>query len=98
VFPEVEEANFISTVQLFSLAFYLFEMVYNCITIKTSGGKKLTTYADILNYYAKNNLFVDFISFFILLIDCTTSLSAMIYLRLFIISKLPQCLEKMEKL
>lgn len=73
-------------------------MVYNCITIKTSGGKKLTTYADILNYYAKNNLFVDFISFFILLIDCTTSLSAMIYLRLFIISKLPQCLEKMEKL
>ena len=95
VFPLVERAKFISTVQLFSLAFYLFEMVYNCVTIKTSGGKKFVSYADILDYYSRNNLIVDSISFLILLIDCTTALNAMIYLRLFIITKLPQCLEKL---
>ena len=81
--------------QLFSLAFYLFEIVYNSVTIKTSGGKRFVSYADILDYYSRNNLVVDSISFLILLIDCTTSLNAMIYLRLFIITKLPQCLEKL---
>lgn len=58
----------------------------------------MVSFADIINYYARNHLAVDSISFFILFIDCTTSMSAMIYLRLFIIAKLPQCLEKMEKL
>lgn len=70
-------------------------MVYNCITVKANAGKKLVTYKEILIYYFQTNMMIDVISFLILLIDCMTSLAEMEYIRLFIIAKLPQCLEKM---
>lgn len=43
-------------------------------------------------------MIIDLVSLTILLIDCSSSIEGMDFLRLFIIAKLPQCLEKMEKL
>lgn len=70
-------------------------MIYNCVTVKANAGKKLVTYEEILMHYFQTNMVIDLISFFILLIDCSTSLPELEYFRLFIIAKLPQCLEKM---
>jgi hypothetical protein len=43
-------------------------------------------------------MLIDLLSLLILLIDCNSSIAAMQYFRLFIVTKLPQCFEKMEKL
>lgn len=53
---------------------------------------------DIIRYYLGRSFWVDVVSFIILLLDITTSLSVMSYLRLFIVFKLPACLGKIEKL
>lgn len=98
VFPEVQEAPVIGSLQYFSLGFYLIEIVYNCLTVRASAGKKLVTYREILEHYLHTNLMVDLISFLILMVDCNTEMPYMEFMRLFIIAKLPQCLEKMEKL
>lgn len=44
------------------------------------------------------SFWVDVMSFIILLLDITTSVNGMSYLRLFIVFKLPACLGKVEKL
>ena len=98
VFNEVQQAPFIGTLQFFSIGFYLLEIVYNCLTVKANAGKKLTTYEEILNYYLRTNMIIDLVSLMILLVDCGSQIEGMDFLRLFIIAKLPQCLEKMEKL
>lgn len=41
---------------------------------------------------------IDLLNLLILLVDYNTNNNVMHYARLFIITKLPQCLEKMEKL
>ena len=98
VFPEISESPFTSGMQNFSIFFYLFEMVYNCVTVKSTGGKKVTSYKEIFRYYSQNNLAIDLISYVILIVDFSTSLEEFLFVRLFIVTKLPQCLEKMEKL
>lgn len=94
----MQEAPFIGTLQFFSIGFYLLEIVYNCLTVKANAGKKLITYEEILNYYLRTNMIIDLVSLMILLVDCSSKIQGMEFLRLFIIAKLPQCLEKMEKL
>lgn len=92
VFPEVQDATFINSLQYFSIGFYLIEMIYNCVTERANAGKKLITFKEILAHYLHTDLMVDLISFLILMVDCTTSMPSMEFVRLFIIAKLPQCL------
>ena len=84
----------LSTLQLGSLFFYLLEIVLNLISIKSEAGKKVVIIEEIVRYYVSRNFWVDVISFFILLLDISTNIQGMSYLRLFIIFKLPACLSK----
>ena len=84
----------LSTLQQGSLFFYLLEIVLNLISIKSEAGKKVVIIEEIVRYYVSHNFWVDVISFFILLLDISTNIEGMSYLRLFIIFKLPACLSK----
>jgi hypothetical protein len=95
VFTQVTyEYSFISILQTGSLAFYFIEICLNFVTVKFSAGKKLSIFKEILEYYIAHNFWVDFISFIILFIDITTNLDFIMYFRLFILFKMPQCFDK----
>ncbi len=64
------------------------------MTVKFANGRKIDVFKDIWIYYLKNNFGVDFISFLILVIDVAFTFQGIGYLRLFVIFKLPQCLDK----
>ena len=70
----------------------------NFVTVKFEEGKKLSTFREIWRFYLKDNVLIDFISLIVLLLDLFFDLQVTIYLRLFIIVKLSQGLEKIEKL
>lgn len=70
------------------------EIILNFISIKYSAGKKIEVIKDIIEYYISQNFWIDFISVVILLTDISTKQTAVTYFRMFIIFKLPQCLDK----
>lgn len=51
VFTEIASVDSVTSLQIFSLSFYLIEIGYNCVTVKTASGKKLTKLSQILMYY-----------------------------------------------
>lgn len=85
-------------IEVISLLFYLTEMVYNALTIKSYAGRKLKTFEEILTHYFQTNLLVDLLNIIILVVDVSSTWTFMNYARLFILTKLPQCLDKIEKL
>lgn len=98
VFPELEHNSFLSFLQIFSIIFYFVEIIYNMLTVRSKAGRKLTTFEEIWSHYWKTNMVIDLLNLLILLMDSNINLQVMNFARLFIITKLPQCLEKMEKL
>lgn len=94
----ISENKILSTLQMSSLLFYLVEIALNLVSIKSEAGKRVEIIEDIIHHYLERSLWVDVASFFILLLDITTNVKGMSYLRLFIIFKLPACLGKIEKL
>ena len=74
--------------------------MYNCLTVKSFAGRKITRVGDILRHYLEEGLVVDLLNMFILIIDVNIEAEgeALLYLRLLIVLKLPQCLSKIEKL
>jgi hypothetical protein len=74
------------------------EIIVNLISIKSEAGKKVVIIEEIIKYYMSRTLWIDLVSFFVLLLDITTNFGMISYLRLFIIFKLPECLHKIEKL
>lgn len=88
----------LSTLQMGSLLFYLIEIILNLISIKSEAGKKIVIIKEIISHYFSKSFMIDIISFFILLLDISTSYPIISVFRLFIIFKLPQCLHKIEKL
>ena len=97
-FKEPRQSTFLASLQVFSLVFYLLEIVYNCVTIKSFGGRKILTLRDIFGHYLQEGLVVDLANLVILLVDVNSEIEALLYIRLFIVLKLPQCLSKIEKL
>ena len=73
-------------------------MVYTSISITSKAGKKLTTLGTIMECYFKEQMGVDVLNVFIIGLDLGVGGRGMDFLRLFIITKVPQGLEKMEKL
>lgn len=73
-------------------------MAYNSVTVKSQAGRRLRTLEDILENYLHTNLVIDVINVLILFMDLNIDSQIIVFLRLFIVTKLPQCLEKMEKL
>lgn len=92
VFDHLKDVPLVHGVQLFSLGFYLFELSYNCITVKSRGGRRLLHLEEILSHYFHGSLAVDLFNLFVLVVDLSAEWEAMPYIRLLIISKLPQCL------
>lgn len=74
------------------------EIILNFISIKYSAGKKIEIIKDIIEYYIGQNFWIDFISVIILLGDISTKQTVVTFFRMFIVFKLPQCLDKIEKL
>lgn len=98
VFEQVNKTSIVQGFQSFSFAFYMIQIVMNFVTVKFEEGKKLSTFREIWRFYLKDNFLIDFISLIVLLLDLFFDLQVTIYLRLFIIVKLSQGLEKIEKL
>lgn len=53
---------------------------------------------DIIQFYVSKNFWIDFVSVAILLVDITSKQNFVTVFRMFIIFKLPQCLDKIEKI
>ena len=98
VFSQLKESRFLDIVQVISLLFFIIEMAYNSVTVKSQAGRRLRTLEDILENYLHTNLVIDVINVLILFMDLNIDSQVIVFLRLFIVTKLPQCLEKMEKL
>jgi energy-coupling factor transporter transmembrane protein EcfT len=73
-------------------------MIYNSLTVKAKAGKRLKTLESILKDYLSSGMIIDAINILILIVNQFAPDEIMQYFRLFIITKLPQCLEKMERL
>jgi len=98
VFDEVNKDPIVEAFQTFSLVFYLIEIGINFITVKFEEGKRLSTLREIWNFYLNDNFLIDLISMVILMLDLFADFQITIYFRLFIIVKLSQGLEKIERL
>ena len=90
------EYSLLESLQISSFIFYFLEIILNLVTVKYSSGKRIEVIRDIIEHYRSRNLWIDCVSFIILLIDISTTAKFIPYLRIFIIFKLPQCLEKIE--
>ena len=62
------------------------------LTVKSTGGKKLITLETILHEYLQTNLIIDIINVLILIIDLNVEAKALLFIRLFVVIKIPQCL------
>jgi hypothetical protein len=78
--------------------YFTFEIVFYSITIKSKSGKKLKSIKSILEYYLEEALVIDLLNLIILTASLYERWETLIYIRLFIITKIPQCLEKLDKL
>lgn len=92
VFDQLRQNQLLWGFQMFSLLFFFFEMIYNSVTIKSKAGKKLSTFEEIFDDYLHSNLIIDAINILILLIDLNTEVQSMMFLRMFIVTKIPQSL------
>jgi nucleoid DNA-binding protein len=99
IFEELRTSNqILNTLQAGSLVFYFLEIVLGLVTVKSAAGKKVELVREIVVFYLHSSLWVDAASLLILVVDLVLDDPAISYLRLFIIFKLPQCLDKIEKL
>lgn len=78
--------------------FYIIELGLNLITVKFEEGKRLGTLRQIWSFCSKNTLATDAISILLIFVDYFTDHEIVIILRLFVILKLGQGFEKIEKL
>jgi hypothetical protein len=92
------EYSLIEAIQIGSFLFYFIEILLNLITVKFSAGRRIEIIRDIINHYVSQNFWVDCVSFVILMIDISSHSEVVAYFRMFIIFKVPQCLDKIEKL
>ena len=74
------------------------EIGYTSLTIKYKAGKKLVTLEDILTDYLQSSLIIDLLNLLVLILDVQSNQPIIYFARLFIITKLPQCLDRLEKL
>jgi hypothetical protein len=98
VFQELEESALLFALETVGLLFFALEIAYTALTVKAKAGKRLNTLESVLEDYLSTCLVVDAVNILILLVDLNVSADFMQYFRLFIVTKLPQCLEKMERL
>ena len=77
-----------------SFFFYFAEIILNLITVKYAGGKRIEKIRDIIDFYIGEHFWIDCFCFIILLVDISSKSSIIAFFRMFILFKLPQCLDK----
>ena len=92
VFQQLRKTEYLSDFQIASLLFFVLEIIYNTLTVKSTAGKKLNTLETILHEYLHTNLVIDIINVLIIIIDLSVTTDALLFIRLFVITKIPQCL------
>jgi hypothetical protein len=74
------------------------EIFVNLTTVKYHSGKKIKALFEIWQFYLKGYLVVDLLGVIVLLCNILTSSPHLNYLKVLILFKIPQCIDKMEKL
>ena len=69
-------------------------MMISATTVRLVAGKKISYFREIAEYYLHHNFLPDVICILTMLVDTSSDLDVMRYLRLLIILKVPQCLNK----
>lgn len=98
VYEELDGLESALYFQIFGLFFFAVEFAINLATVKVYQGRKLTTIREIWIYYWHSYLLIDVINILILVFDLSSSWQALKVLRLFILAKMPQSLERLERL
>lgn len=98
VFQGSFNLNMVTIVEALSLPYYVLDIALNFILIKSFSGRKLTKLKEIGLHYLTKFFAVDSACVLILLLDLAISSSLLQVLRLIFIAKIPQCMDKIEKL
>ena len=62
------------------------------MTEKSQAGRKLKTLDEVLGNYMETNLVIDVINILIIVVDLSLAFKTLSFFKLFIITKIPQCL------
>ena len=95
VFNELKHAEGIRNIEIVSLLFFIFEVLYNSVTVRSTSGKKLRTLEAILSNYLETHLIVDLLNILVLFLNLTFEAEVLIFFRLFIGAKFPQCMDRL---
>ena len=68
------------------------------MTIKSKSGKKLKTFEEILQNYFETSLIIDSVNVLSILLSIFLDFEVFLFFRLLVIAKIPESLEKLEKL
>ena len=68
------------------------DVCYNSMTEKSQAGRKLKTLDEVLGNYMETNLVIDVINILIIVVDLSLAFKTLSFFKLFIITKIPQCL------
>lgn len=98
VFEDVAKSTILFVLQIASLIIAITEITINFIHQRTISGRKLKILREIVSNYAKNQLAMDILNLFILIVSMSTSHSIFDYFRILSFSKFPQIMDRLEKL
>lgn len=94
VYSELQENTYITDFETLTLATLVIEILLNLCTVKHYSGKKIQTLREIWEFYLKGYFIIDLLGVIILVCNIFTSSPHLNYLKIIILLKLGQCVDK----
>lgn len=98
VYEEIRASDFFYILSIVSVFFSIFELTLNLFTIKYRSGKKLKTFLEIWKNYSEGYLLLDILTAIFLTLYVLFPSDILSFFKIIIFLKLPQSLEKLEKM
>ena len=83
-------------IKLCVLTFYVVELMVDMLTVKKVEGRRFEVLRDIWEYLGPEKIVMNLINILIIVFDVSFDMTAVAYLRLFILFKLPQVLQTLQ--
>lgn len=98
VYPQLQENGYVTDFETFTLLILFIEILINLTTVKYHSGKKIQTLFEIWQFYLRGYFVIDLLGVIVLFCNIFTYSPHLNYLKVLILLKIPQCIDKMEKL
>lgn len=98
VYLEVRQSQMANDFEICCTLLSLVELLVNLTTVKYSSGKKLRSFLEIWRFYARGSLAIDLSTTLILFAGTLVESPLLVYLKMLIFLRIPQCLDRIEKL